>query len=266
MNYPEVTRLLEELLVGVQAILAEQFVSMYLFGSLTSGDFDQESDVDVLIVTSDEISSAHISALEAMHAQLYAGESRWATQLEVAYVPQPALRRYDRTNARHPHVDRSGARLFMKQHDESWIVQRYILRQRGITVAGPAPQTLIDPVSADDLREAMVALLQVWAADIFADPGQLKEWGNQPYVVLSLCRMLYTLQHGAVVSKAEAARWAQKSLDKRWEGLIGRAWTGRLNPGAGATAEDVQGTLEFMQFALEQIPRHPERSPFLPSF
>jgi predicted nucleotidyltransferase len=250
--YPDVKRLLEELLERVQAILHDQFVGMYLFGSLTSGDFDQESDVDVLTVTHGEISAARLAALEAMHAQIYAGESPWATQLEAAYVPQQALRRYDPTNALHPHVDRGSSKFFMKQHDESWIVQRYVLRQRGITLAGPPPHTLIDPISANDLQQAMVALLQVWATDIFGDPGQLKEQGGQSYVVLSICRMLYTLQNGTVLSKAAAARWAQENLDSRWQPLIGRAWAGRRNPGLEAAAEDVRGTLEFMRFALEQ--------------
>ena len=55
-HYPEVNQLLQKLLKETQTILEGQFVGMYLFGSLTSGDFDQDSDIDVVIVTADEIS------------------------------------------------------------------------------------------------------------------------------------------------------------------------------------------------------------------
>ena len=103
--HPKVNDLLHELLKNVRAILGGQFVGMYLFGSLISGDFDQDSDIDVVVVTGDEISDDLFSALQAMHARIYAGDSPWTIQLEVSYIPQHALRRYDPANALHPHID-----------------------------------------------------------------------------------------------------------------------------------------------------------------
>ena len=138
----------------------------------------------------------------------------------------------------------------MMQHDESWIVQRYVLRERGIALAGPAPRTLIDPVSPNDLRQAMLAILKGWASQILDDPAQIKHRGGQSYTVLSLCRVLYTLQYGTVVSKHVAARWAQEALDSEWTPLIERTWEGRHNPGLDASPEDVDETLEFIRFAL----------------
>ena len=54
--YPEVNTLLGVLLHGVQTALGNHFIGMYLYGSLTSGDFDSASDIDVVVVTSDNIS------------------------------------------------------------------------------------------------------------------------------------------------------------------------------------------------------------------
>jgi len=252
MPYPKVDTLLQELLESVQTILGNHFIGMYLFGSLTSGDFDQDSDIDVVVVTNDEISRDLFSALQAMHAQIYAGDSPWTIQLEVSYIPQHALRRYDPANALHPHIDRGSETFFTMQHDESWIVQRYVLRERGITLAGPAPQTLIDPVSPNDLRQAMLTILNGWALQILKDPAQIKHHGGQSYTVLSICRILYTLQYGTVVSKPVAARWAQETFGNKWTTLIERTWTGRHNPGLEASPDDVNGTLEFIRYALKQ--------------
>ena len=251
-HHPEVNRLIQNLLQKVQSILNDQFVGMYLFGSLTSGDFDQDSDIDVVVVMVDEISDDIFSALQAMHERIYAGNSPWAIQLEVSYIPQRALRRHDPANALHPHIDRGSETFFMMQHDESWIVQRYALRERGITLVGPAPQTLIDPISPNDLRQAMLAILNGWASQIPDDPAQMKYRGYQSYIVLSLCRILYTLQYGTVVSKPVAAHWAQETLNSQWVPLINRTWTGRHNPRLEASSDDISRTLEFIRFALKQ--------------
>jgi predicted nucleotidyltransferase len=255
-RYPEVNQLLLTLLQTVQTILADQFIGMYLFGSLASGGFDEDSDIDVLVVTVDEMSGESFAALQAMHAQIYAGDSPWTVQLEVSYIPQAALRRYDPANARHPHIDRGSERFFMMAHNESWIVQRHVLRQRGVTLAGPAPQSLIDPISPTDLRRAMLAVLNQWTPQFLEEPDRLKHRGGQSYIVLTLCRILYTLHHGTVVSKHAAARWAQENLVAEWTPLIEQAWAGRHNPGLEAHPEDVNGTLAFIRFALEQGRKH----------
>src|SRR5688572_4332445 len=104
--YPDVNQILNFVLTKTKDILQGQFVGMYLFGSLANGDFDQYSDIDVLVVTDGEISKAAFSGLKEMHAQINAIDSPWAIQLEVSYIPQHALRRFDPQNKLHPHLDR----------------------------------------------------------------------------------------------------------------------------------------------------------------
>ena len=126
--YPEVNALLQELLESVQTILGNHFIALYLYGSLASGDFDQDSDVDFVVVTEDEITGDLFSALQAMHMHIATIDSWCATQLEGTYIPQYALRRYDPAHARHPNIDRGrGERLKMMRYDEAWVVQCYIL-------------------------------------------------------------------------------------------------------------------------------------------
>jgi hypothetical protein len=224
---------------------------MYLDGSLTSGDFDQDSDIDFVVVTNDEISGDLFSELQAMHERIATIDSWWAIQLEGSYISQHALRRYDPTRALHPNIERGrGERLKMIPHDAAWITHRYVLRERGITLAGPVPQILIDPVSPNDLRQAMLEIVHGWAAHILDKPAQISSRGYQSYTVLSLCRVLYTLHYGTVVSKRVAARWAQETLGERWVPLIERTWAGRHNPGSEASPEDVNGTLEFIRYTL----------------
>jgi predicted nucleotidyltransferase len=250
-SYPDVNEILNILLSYVQEILGDQFIGMYLFGSLANGDFDQHSDIDALVVTDAEISEDRFSALEEMHRQINKIDSPWAIQLEVSYIPQNALRRFDPDNILHPHMDRgNNETLHRMSHANDWIIQRHILRERGIVITGPSLKTLIDPVSPNDLRQAVADVLPLWANPILDDPSQINKRGYQSYFVLSLCRMLYTLKYGEIVSKPFAAKWAKENWS-HWKALIERAWVGRQNPGLEAQPKDIHGTLELIRYTLE---------------
>ncbi len=249
--YADVNAVLCDLLSGVQTILGRHLVGMYLDGSLAMGDFDASSDIDFVVVTDEKVGDDLFSALRAMHDRIATLDSKWALHLEGSYISQQALERYDPAQALHPNIEwGKGERLKMVQHDEAWQTHRYVLREHGITLMGPSPRTLIAPVSPDDLRQAMLCVLRRWAAPILDDPRPTKYRGYQSYIVLSLCRILYTLEYGTVVSKRVAARWARESLGERWVPLIESAWVGRDNPEPAASLEDVNGTLDFIRYAL----------------
>jgi predicted nucleotidyltransferase len=179
-------------------------------------------------------------------------DSPWAVQQEVSYIPQNALRRFDRSNILHPHLDRgTGEVLHKMSHESDWIVQRHILRERGIVITGSDLKTLIDPVSPHELRQAVIDVLPLWIDPILGDPSQIKKRGYQSFCVLSLCRMLYTLQNKAILSKPAAAKWGMDTLDPKWKPLIERSIVGRQNPGMDAEPSDIQGTLEMMRYVAK---------------
>ena len=155
--FPEINAILQELLKDVQGILGSHFVGMYLEGSLANGDFDQDSDIDFIVVVDDEVSEDFFSALYAMHERFNLMDTQWSTNLEGSYISQCALRHHNPKHANHPNMERGfGERLKMVYHDETWVIHRYILRERGITITGTAPKTLVDPISPNELRQAML--------------------------------------------------------------------------------------------------------------
>ena len=250
--YSDVNDILNILYTKTREILQEHFVGMYLFGSLANGDFDEHSDIDVLIVTDIEIPDNIFSALKEMHEQITKLDSPWAIQLEVSYIPQNALRRYNPADNLHPHMDRgNGEMLHMMTHASDWIIQRHLLRENGIVINGPDLKTLINPVSPNEIRQAIVDVLPLWVNPILEEPSQIKSRGYQSFVVLSLCRMLYTLQYGTIVSKRVAAQWGRDTLGEQWTSLIKEAWLGRQNPGLEARPADMNGTLDLIRYTLE---------------
>ena len=82
-----------------------------------------------------------------------------------------------------------------------------------------------------------------------ADDSHLRAEGYRMYAILTMPRILYTLQHGTVVSKPEAARWALETLPPRWAALVASAIDWPDTPLPDSVAE-VQA---FMRFVAAQI-------------
>jgi hypothetical protein len=183
-----------------------------------------------------------------MHARITAGGLKWATRLEGSYIPQCALRRYDPTRSHHPALRMDGS-FDIDGHGSEWVIQRHVIREHGIVLAGPPPQTLIDPIQPDDLRRAVRGLLREWWAPQLQNPFRLHSGDYRAYAILTMCRALYTLRYGTVVSKPLAARWAQEALGKRWAALIERALAWRHDaPSPGSLNE----TLDLIRYTLER--------------
>ena len=246
--YPDINALLDLLLDGVQTLLGNRLAGLYLYGSLAAGEFDvARSDIDFVIATACDLPADLLPALSAMHERIAAASPRWAAMLEGSYIPLDALRRYDPAHAVHPHLSMGGG-LRVEYHDADGVILRHILREQGIAVAGPPPHTLIDPVTPDDLRRAVVDLFHNWWAPVLDDSTRLHPPAYQAYAVLTMCRILYTLHHGAVVPKSVAARWAQAALGDPWASLIDRAlaWP-------GVPFDDLPQALDLIRHTRDRI-------------
>jgi hypothetical protein len=66
-----------------------------------------------------------------------------------------------------------------------------------------------------------------------------------------MCRMLYTLKEGAIVSKPAAARWAMNNAGAPWTALIERTLAGRE---LGAELADELRTLVRFTVASAESP------------
>jgi predicted nucleotidyltransferase len=246
--YPDLNAALARFLAEVQTVLGERFVGLYLHGSLAYGDFNpQTSDIDFLVVTADDLPGKMLALLKTMHARLRTSGLTWATRLEGAYIQRQALRRYDPANAQHPWLGVDG-HFAIEQLSSEWIIQRWILREKGIAVAGPPLKSMIDPVSPDDLRQAVRGSLREWWSPPFPSPERFQSGEYQAYAILTMCRSLYVLEHGRVASKPESARWVMKTLGQPWVALIEQA----LACQPGMPFSKYNETLGFIQYTLER--------------
>jgi hypothetical protein len=253
--YSELNQVLQELVASVQAILGDNFVGTYLQGSFAVGDFDEHSDVDWVIVTKAALTEAQVAALQVMHERIYHLETEWAKHLEGSYFPQAILRHHANRGKKIWYLDH-GARSLIESDHCNTIVVRWVVREKGMTLAGPPPDTLVEPISADLLRSDIFAVITEWGQEILADPDRYDNRFYQGFIVLSYCRMLHDLHTGENRSKQAGAEWAKRNLDPVWVGLIDRSWSCRPNPAVSvrtpADPADFAATLKFVQTIIDE--------------
>lgn len=226
MNFSEeVKEILDILLSGVQSSLKNNLVGVYLRGSLAVGDFISEtSDIDILAVTEKPVDGAEFAALASLHAQLAALPNAYANRIEIAYIDRAALKRF-RAGLRHPTLGQ-GEFLTKCEHHSNWVLERWTVREYGVTLFGPNPQSLIDPISSNNLRQAVRARLNDWVewARTLDDP----EWlaprrAAAAYVVETMCRILYSISCGEMSNKQRAVAWAAETLPEPWGATVERS-------------------------------------------
>jgi len=253
--YPELNTVLQDLVDSVQEVLSTNFVGAYLQGSFAVGDFDIDSDCDFIVVTEEELSDDEVQALQKLHERIYNLEMPWAQHLEGSYFPKRVLKSYAHNGGQLWYLDHGSRSLERSNHCNTVLV-RWVIRENGVTLGGPPPKTLVDPIPVEALRTQIVTTMRDWGREILTDSEHFNNRFYQGYIVLNYCRMLHDLQGGCPGSKRAGAEWAKTNLDPSWAKLIDRAWDGRHNPAVSvrqpADPKDFQATLAFVQYIIDK--------------
>jgi hypothetical protein len=253
--FPELNQVLTELVSRIRLIMGRDFIGAYLQGSFAVGDFDQHSDVDFIAATQDDLTTDQVAALQVMHDQVYQLDSEWAKHLEGSYFPREVLKQTAKRGLELWYLDH-GARSMIRSSHCNTLLVRWIVREKGVTLAGPSPKSLVDPVSAEALRQEIFDTMRDWGKEILAGPDHYNNRFYQTFIVLSYCRMLHDLIRGYPGSKREGAVWAKSALDPKWKDLIDRTWEGRPDPARSsrepADPADFERTLEFVEYVIRE--------------
>jgi predicted nucleotidyltransferase len=253
--YKELNQVLGELVSRIQQILNNDFIGAYLQGSFAVGDFDQHSDVDFIVVIEDELSSHQVDALQVMHDLVYQLDSEWAKHLEGSYFPKEILRHHSNRGMDLWYLNH-GHRSLVRSNHCNTILVRAIVREKGVAIAGPPPETLVDPISDELLRTDIFETLTKEGQEILDDPEQFNNRFYQSFIVLNFCRMLHDLHRGYPGSKREGAKWAKAFLDPSWTDLIDVTWDSRPDPAKKvkqpADPQAYKRTLRFVEYVMNE--------------
>lgn len=259
--YPELRGVLNMFVDAISAELRENLVGIYLIGSIATGDFDLDSDLDFLVVTNTELTEANMKSLQDIQAKIYEIDCYPAKHLEGSYITVSELKDWNIVGEKKLYYFDNGSTAYeFSAHDNKWHV-RWILRERGITLMGPRPETILGSIPLDkmydEIKTTMLQVMKFFQEEIDRPLSFFNSRFGQSFTVLTCCRMLHTLHTGAVQSKKAGAKWAKEFVDPKWIQLIDQAWHERegvrfgVKIGQRAEQSLLLETLEFIRYAVE---------------
>ena len=250
-KYPQVNELISTLSSQMQEILGKKLIGLYLDGSLVMGDFDIDiSDIDLTAVLESNIDDGEFEALKKMHDELVLDHKERNDRIEVCYISLEALNS-TRTKVM-PIVNISPGEPFHRiETRKEWLMNWYLVREKSVTIFGPNPKFIIEPISKEEFLQNVQEHVKSWEDWI----ETMRNRYAQAYAILTICRALYAYKNGDQVSKKQAALWVQKELPA-WAELIQNALVWR---DAGKKDKNVNDessypeTLRFVNFVRDQI-------------
>lgn len=218
-EFPVVNHLLTELLSNLKAILKENLLGVYIYGSLIWGDFDEAaSDIDVLVALNQEITTNDFNALEQLHTKLVKCFPAWHDRIEIAYASKQLLESF-KTEVGNIAVISPGEPFNIKKAGTDWLINYYLLQNKSLILYGPSPKSIIASVSNGEFIDNVKKQAIEWHDWVVHTEHSL---GFQYYAVLTLCRAVYVVHHHEQVSKLKAGTWALTQFPQ-WKDLIQRA-------------------------------------------
>jgi predicted nucleotidyltransferase len=247
IQYPRVSALIEELSKRIQASMGDRLKGLYIFGSLVAGDFDVEtSDIDLLAVVESGIDSTAIVALKEMHDEIACRYPEWEDRVEVAYVSVDAIKNFKTHPSRIARIS-PGEPLHYRDMDIQWLMDWYQVQEQGATVFGAPPQQYVPHVSTEEFIESLKNRLPCWRIDI----REARTVGHQSFIILSLCRSLYSIQYHQQISKVAAGEWASREFPE-WSRVVRDAlqWHGSSDKSDSLFTQ--AEAIGFVEFAIGQ--------------
>ena len=197
-------------------------IGMYLFGSLTYGGFDRESsDIDIVVISKKLLQNNELDTLKEIHKELLESNIYWSKRIEVSYTPLEMLKENEPPKTPRPYYNET----FYNEatYGNEWLINNYLLYNYGITIYGPEFKTFFK--KSIDIKDVQKACIQdfykEWLPKI-DDDNYLSHDHYQAYIILNLCRILYTIINAETVNKTLSANWVKENYNQ-WSILINEA-------------------------------------------
>ncbi len=203
----------------LRGVLADNLLSVYVWGSVATGGFKEGlSDIDLVVVTKISITDKELLSLEVWTQELLAKEPL-AEVLDAVFIEQSALNFGDGSSSKGGIEFWKGKinRTKNSLGDNPIVLDNII--NGGMVVYGPHPSEIINPITRDKIINAINKELVELKMGVEAHFNDLK-W--RYYCVSTLCRMLFNIKNKSYSSKEGALKWYLENNMSR-EDLINSA-------------------------------------------
>lgn len=238
----------------IERHLGDTVLAIHLFGSALQGGLKPSSDIDLLVTVTDAPGEQIRQALmrDLLSASAPPGSSRTLRPLEVTVLARacvapwryPARRELQFGEWLRSELEAGRFEEPMIDHDIAILLRQ--ARQHGVSIVGPSPCEVFEPIPDRDLSKALQATIGQWNVP--------DDWaGEERNIVLALARVWYTAVTGAIVSKEAAADWLITLLPESHRDLLNRARAAYLGVADDDLARDPARVAAFILHARQAI-------------
>jgi predicted nucleotidyltransferase len=214
-----------EFIVYFKDLLLENnksIIGIYLFGSLAYGGFDKgRSDIDIVVITKTLIEGSDLNIIKNIHKKMENINKKWSERFEASYTPIEMLKEKEPPQTPRPYY--GGVFYDDATYGNEWLINNYLLYNHGISIYGPDFKKLLqEPININEIKLACINdFYKEWIPKINEDDW-LSNSHYQSYLVLNICRIIYTINKLEVANKQKSCNWIKNNYSE-WKGLIEEA-------------------------------------------
>jgi Domain of unknown function (DUF4111) len=247
----DLSDLLAALATDFPAILRENLVGIYVWGSLSYDAFDERcSDVDCVVVTARDLDDHEFCELDEW-CQKKREQNRWVKRFDMRFVVD------------HEFLDKASrccgfyhytGKLVRHGSDGNPIIWMNVA-QSGVTLWGKDAKLIAPQVSSQCLNDALLLELDYLTENLSANTGDRSDQAfiYNAYAVLTACRILYSAYHRTLASKDQACGWAMETLPPMWRSVVYAARENRLKNSGSTTPELEHDATLFITFVASEV-------------
>lgn len=239
-----------------EKLFHNQILGIYLYGSATMGGLHPDSDIDILIITTQEMRdfTREILTKQLLNISGSAG-CHTKRPLEVTVINQNDIvpwhfpPKCEYMYGEWLREEMEEGKIPQSCHDPDIAILLWQVRKSSVALKGAESKKMIPLVPFHEIKRAIQSSLPC-LIDSFE--------GDERNVLLTLARMWYSLETGEITSKDAAAEWVLTKLPEEFFPLLQtakEAYLGNLSDEWENTGNKAIAFVEFMKQQIEELLR-----------
>jgi predicted nucleotidyltransferase len=192
----------------IESVLGKNLHSIYIHGFIALGDFsDDTSDIDLLVICNQTLGQCDFEKLYYLHNDLCM-VNVWGSRIECSYITLDQFLSVSRPSVERIYYNKT---LKWEKYGPEWYIEKHIIATASILIHGQDLNLQNHVLDENELRKVITEIvLNTWSPLI----DKLNELENNyiVYLVLTMCRIIHSMEQGQIYIKAESAYYTMEKF------------------------------------------------------